>query len=196
MRYRTRFFNKKAEDFFFYPQVSKVHEIFDENGDIKNLDFNFRGNEQIDRVDNWCSLAFEPKLVSGDNAGKVFYLADQLVVEGDEERKPYMQDPDSYGIAVTANVINLIENRASISFIRPLEPLLADDILLEENQYYMAFINYGIFPSAETDREYGLVKGQKGNTDSNEPYPILIMAALSSKHLATCLALFSSALLI
>jgi hypothetical protein len=91
--------------------------------------------------------------VSGENAGKKFYLADQLPLEETEERKPYMQDPDSYGIAVTSNVINLIENRASVSFIRPLKPLLEDDILLEEDQTYMAFINYGIFPSAETDRE-------------------------------------------
>lgn len=107
-----------------------------------------------------------------------------------------MQDPDSYGIAVTSNLINLIENRASVSFIRPLKPLLEDDILLEEDQTYMAFINYGIFPSAETDRDLSLVRGQKGNSDANEPFSLLIMAALSSKHLTTCLTLFSSALLI
>ena len=93
-------------------------------------------------------------------------------------------------------MINLIENRASISFIRPLEPLLEEDILLEEDQTYMAFINYGIFPSAESDRELSLVRGQQGTSDANEPYSLLIMAALSSNHLKTCLALFSSALLI
>ena len=90
MRYRTRFFNKKASDFFFYPQVSKVHEIFDVDETIKNLDFDNRINKQIDQIDKWCSLSFEPKLVSGDNAGMKFYLADQLPVEEIEERKPYM----------------------------------------------------------------------------------------------------------
>lgn len=70
-----------------------------------------------------------------------------------------MQEPDGYGIAVTSNIVNLIENRASITFKRPLDPLLEDDLELEEGQIYMAIINYGIFSSAESDREYSLVRG-------------------------------------
>ena len=183
-RYRTRFFSKKAEEFFFHPQISKVHEVFDELGEIKNLDYDFREGKKIDLIDKWCALEFEPKLKSGVDAGKKFYLADQIP-ETDTEKEAYMQDPDTYGIAVTSNIINLIENQASVTFIRPLDPLLTDDIPLEEDQTYMAFINYGVFPSSETDRVYDLVRGQKGTSGENVPHSLLIMTALSSSYLTS-----------
>jgi len=60
----------------------------------------------------------------------------------------------------------------------------------------MAYINYGVFPSAESDRLYELVRGHKGTNNDVTPYSILIMDALGATYLAASLLSLSATLLI
>ena len=66
------------------------------------------------------------------DSGEAYYLANEINFDG-VERKPWMQDPDVYGIAVIRNIVNKIENTAAITFLRPLKPLLETDLHLEED---------------------------------------------------------------
>jgi hypothetical protein len=177
VRYRTRFFNRKASAFYFYPQVAKPHGYLP-GGGVQNLDWDFRSNNQQDYVDKWCSLEWEPKL---QDTGEKFYLAQAL--QTPEERQPFEQAPDVYGIAVVSNVVDPILRRASLAFMRPLAPLLEDDLALEENQTYSAYINWGIFPSESTDRDVSYVRGHKGTTANVTPYELLIKKALGGSWL-------------
>lgn len=62
-RYRMRFFNKKLNEFDFYPQIAYPY-ISDDGTDIKkNIDWNFRTNGQTakkDYLDKLCSLSWNP----------------------------------------------------------------------------------------------------------------------------------------
>ena len=133
-------------------------------------------------------MEFNPKL---PDTSEAFYLAEELEYTQTEERKDSDQDPDLYGIAVTKHIINTIEKMATISFMRPMAPLHHDDIKLEENQVYSAYINYGIFPNAESDREVKYVEGHRGSSGEVVPHDLKVLAAIGAHWMAVSFGVLS-----
>ena len=69
-----------------------------------------------------------------------------------------MKTYDTYGIAVTQQVINIADKVASVSFMRPIKAIHPHDLDILEGQTYNIFVTYGIFPD-ESSQDVKMVRG-------------------------------------
>jgi hypothetical protein len=128
-RYRMRFFNKNLSLFDFHPQIAYPFDLVkvDDLDVKKNIDWNFRSSgdtSKLDYLDKLCSLEFNPLLADD----KPYYVATDLKGVIDPKYTKHVTNNDTYGIAVTKQIINKADKIAMITFIRPIKAIHPQDL--------------------------------------------------------------------